>query len=87
MAFQANNTEYQIITDSEITGIISHFDDDMIFDIIQTNLRDKFKPYCPTLSNIVYSLEETYKMNIENYPDAAKTIKDERNNTYSRIIF
>lgn len=86
MSFITNNTEFGIVSDSEITSIISNFSDDMIMDIIHTNAENKFRPYQYYVGNLIASIESTFKANQEDYPQFYSENMARRNEMYSKIL-
>ena len=86
MAIQSTNIEYRIVTDNEVSTIISHFSEDMIYDILQMNLMNKFRPYAPSLPNLVGSYENIFKQHLMNYPDYSQDFMQKRQEVYMYII-
>lgn len=86
MSFITNNTEFGIVSDSEMTSIISNFSDDMIMDIIRKNVENKFRPYQYYVGNLITAIESTFKSNAENYPQFFAETSSRRNELYSKIL-
>ncbi len=86
MAFQSTNIEYQIVTDSEVASVISHFSEDMIYDILLNNLQNKFRPYAPSLPNLVLSYENNFKQFMQQYPNYQEDFSKKREEVYLNII-
>lgn len=86
MSFMTNNTEFGIVSDSEIVSIISNFSDEMIIDIINTNAANKFRPYQYYVGNLISAIESNFKMNAENYPQFLAENMERRNEIYSNIL-
>ena len=86
MSFISNNVDFGIVSDSEITSIISNFSDDMIMDIIHRNAANKFRPYQHYVGNLVGAVENVFKANQENYPQFLSETMDRRNEVYYNII-
>ena len=86
MSFIANNTDFGIVSDSEIVSIISNFSDDMIMDILRTNSENKFRPYQYYVGNLINAIESTFKANQENYPQFEAESLQRRNEMYSNIL-
>lgn len=87
MSFITNNTEFGIVSDSDIFSIINNFSDEMILDIIQTNSETKFRPYQVYVGNLVSALESSFKSNAETYPQFYAETTDRRSTLYSQILF
>ena len=86
MSFITNNTEFGIVSDSEIMSIISNFSDDMIMDIIEKNAENKFRPYQYYVGNLITAIESEFKSNAENYPQFYTETIQRRNELYSNIL-
>lgn len=86
MSFITNNTEFGIMSDSEITSIISNFSDDMIMDIINKNAENKFRPYQYYVGNLISAIENIFKSNAENYPQFFIESSQRRDELYRKIL-
>lgn len=86
MSFITNNTEFGIVSDSEIMSIISNFSDDMIMDIIMKNSENKFRPYQHYVGNLITAIESEFKSNEENYPQYFSETMQRRNELYLNIL-
>lgn len=86
MSFMSNNVDFGIVSDSEITSIISNFSDDMIMDIIHKNSENKFRPYQHYVGNLVGAIENTFKFNLENFPQFQNETIARRNEVYFNIL-
>lgn len=82
----STNTDFAILTDSEISSILSYFSEDMTFDIIDNALSNTYRPYAPTLANIVEAYEQNFKINMERYQGLSAELKDKRDDLYNAII-
>ena len=86
MSFISNNVDFSIVSDSEITSIISNFSDEMIMDIIYRNSASKFRPYQHYVGNLIGAIENTFKSNQENYPQFQKETLERRTEVYFKIL-
>lgn len=86
MSFISNNTEFGIVSDSEILSIISNFSDDMIMDIIYSNSENKFRPYQYYVANIISAIESSFKSNLENFPEYYNETMSRRQEIYQQIL-
>lgn len=86
MSFISNNVDFGIVSDSEITSIISNFSDDMIMDIIYRNSANKFRPYQHYVGNLIGAIENTFKTNQENYPQFQRETLERRTEVYLNIL-
>lgn len=87
--FIANNNTYNIITENEISVILAHFNKDYIFDIIKSNISDRFKYTQLNMPNIINSFERYYKqikVTHDNLPSIVKEVDEARNETYREVI-
>lgn len=85
--FIANNNTYNIATENEATIILSRFNDEYIFNIIEENLENRFRYYYDMpLPNIVHSLEQNYKNMLAMFPQNTEEIQIRRIQNYKKII-
>lgn len=85
-AFIANNSEYNISTENEISIIISHFNSQFIFDVIKDNINKRFEYTQLSMSNIPASFEQNFKQLMVQYPSDVQRIDATRIETYKEII-
>ena len=86
MSFVSNNAEFSIVSDGEVASIINYFSDDMILDIVERNIQNKFRPYQPMLGNVVASIDSIMKSCLETYPNFKDEIEDNKEEIYKKII-
>lgn len=86
MSFNSNNDEYSIVTDTEISNIISYFSNDMIMDVVNNNISIKYRDYSMNLGNIVGSYEMNFKQYMVTYPDYINEFNQTRQEVYNEII-
>lgn len=82
----SNNGEYAIITDNEVSAMLSYFSHDFIYSVVTKSIKEKIRSYNMAMPNIVVSYEEHFKQMIETYPDSTNTILTTRNDVYTEII-
>lgn len=84
MGFMSNNTEYDIVTNAEVTSVIAHFSEEMILDVLEKNLstRNSFIQK----NNLVFSLEQDFRKCLEYYPAYSDQIQEKRFDIYQSII-
>lgn len=80
------NSDYTIMSNNEAASIICRFTPEMIQDIVEEALQNKFRSYSMTLANIVESIETNYKMAQAGIPEYSTEIISQRYNTYRQII-
>lgn len=82
----STNTDFAILTDSEISSILSYFSEEMAFDIIDNALSNTYRPYAPALANIVEAYEQQFKLSMESYKGLSAELKNKRDDLYNAII-
>ena len=80
------NSDFMIVSNNEAASIICRFTPEMIEDIVQEQLQNKFRSYSVILSNIVESIETNYKMAMAGIPEYNSEIMAQRYNIYRQII-
>lgn len=85
MAFRSNSNDYDIITEGELAAILRNFDTDMIYNVLENNMTYKYREYEINLTNIVTSLECTFKILMDQYGDDI-AIKNKRDEVYQLIV-
>lgn len=80
------NSDYEIMSESELSNIICHFSPDMISDIVDTTIRNNYTTYTFRATNIINSLENFFKQNSSSLPDYTNEILSSRNSYYLGII-
>ncbi len=81
-----SNLEYDIISDAEVTNILSHFDPDEILGFVDDNLARKHIFYPNNPLNFVNSLETNFSFVYMNLPTEKEKIDGIRDYTYRSII-
>lgn len=82
----ANMAAYNICNESELTNILSNFNSEFIFTIVQDNIGQRFNNYTIGMVNIVSAYEQYFKQLIDTYPDNTQDIVEKRNQVYIDII-
>lgn len=82
----AQNSDFNVVSGNEVASIICRFTPEMISDLVETNLKSKYRSYSPILANIVSSIEDTYKVAQTGLPDFSSDIVSQRYNIYLQII-
>ena len=80
------NSDYTIMSNNEAASIICRFTPEMIQDVVEEAINNKFRDYSMTLANIVESLETNFKMAATGVPEYSPEIISQRYNTYRQII-
>ena len=76
----------QIVSESNLSGLLAHFNTDLIFDIIETSIETKFDSYQSIIPNIINSYEQQFKDLSVGFPFGVEEINDVREKTYLEII-
>ena len=63
------NSDFMIVSNNEAASIICRFTPEMIEDIVQEQLQNKFRSYSVILSNIVESIDTNSKMTMAEIPE------------------
>lgn len=82
----SNLSAYNISTESELSDILSNFNSEFLFTIIQNNIDQRLDYYQPVMTNIVASYEQNFKQLLAEYPDNKEYIQSVRNDNYIQII-
>lgn len=82
----SQNSDYSIISNSEAASIICRFTPEMISDAVQEAIQNKYRDYSLTLSNIVDSIELTYKAAMAGIPEYSPELQSQRHDNYIQII-
>lgn len=80
------NSDYMVVSTNEVSSIISRFSPDMISDIIEEAIANKYRSYSPRLVNLVESLEQNYKTDMAALPDYVNEIRNNREELYKFIL-
>lgn len=81
------NNPIQIINSEKAVGIIlSKFSSDFILDVIQDNIKMKFRPFNVGAVNYPIVFEQDFKMAMMEHPSFIDQINDVRLKTYKEII-
>lgn len=82
-----NNSSIQIINSEKAVGtILSKFSTNFIMDVIDDNIKMKFRPFNVGPANFVIVLEQNYQMTKLQNPSFVNEIENNRAQTYREII-
>lgn len=81
-----SNSDYSVVSNNEAASIINRFTPEMIDDIINNALANKFRNYTNQLINIVAAIDQNQKIAISALPDRANEIKQTMDELYMNII-
>lgn len=82
----SQNSDFNIVSSNEVASIICRFTPEMISDVVESNIETKYRSYSPELANIVFSIEENYRMAQTGLPEFSTEIVSQRYNIYLQII-
>lgn len=87
-SFTANSQTYNVVTESELAEVLSHYNSDFVFSIIDQCLKYRFMNVPVTqYPNVVAGWEQNFKAIIAQYGDSSREeVMRVRNETYSEII-
>ena len=86
MAFNSMNTDYDVITDNQVSAILDYYSADMIEDTVETCLENRFRDYMFNTNNLVQSLETNFKRLLSMIPSGQSEILNLRKTRYTDII-
>ena len=87
-SFTANSQVYNVVTENELAEVLSHYNSDFVFSIIDQCLKYRFMNV-PVVAypNVVAGWEQNFKAIIAQYGDSSREeVMRVRNETYSEII-
>ena len=82
----ADNSTYNIVTENELTIVLSHFNDDFIFSMIHDKLMDRVKYFGTESGNVICAWENYFKNQAIIYPTETARIEETRFQTYKKAI-
>ena len=88
-SFITNSQMYNVVTESELAEVLSHYDSEFVYNIVDEALKSRFQcvPVTP-IPNVVAGWESNFKAIIANYGnmEAHAQVINVRNETYREII-
>lgn len=84
--FIAANSVYNIQTDNEITVALSHFNEDLMFDVFIQQIQNRESFYGNQSANMPIAFEQQFKYLLQIYPMNKEEIEATRIETYRNII-
>lgn len=83
---QSMNSDYEVISENEAASIICYFTPEMISDLVEKTLQNKYTNYNDTMPNTIFALETYFKQSAAQLPEYANDLTLKRNETYLNII-
>ena len=80
------NSDYTIMSNNEAASIICRFTPEMVQDVVEDAIINKYRDYSMTLANIVDSIETNYRIAQTGMPEYNSEITSQRYNIYRMII-
>ena len=80
------NNDYVIISNRELSSVLTYFSPEMVERVIDDNLEDRIRDRSPVIGNMVESYESNFKLAIDSYADINRELVEYRYNTYRMII-
>lgn len=84
--FISDSSSYNICSENEVVKILSHFNSDYIYNIMEHNLDTKNTISILKPINLVYTLEQNFKQLLAEYPHKSDEINNVREETFNEII-
>lgn len=81
-----NNTDYTIISNSELSTVLGYFSAEMNMSILDDILNDRIRNHSQVIANLPLSYETNIKLAIDSYPDINPELLEKRTQTYLAII-
>lgn len=81
-----SNSDYSVVSNAEAASIINRFTPEMVEDIIDNALANKFRNYTNQLVNIIAAIDQNQKIAINALPDKTNEIKESTDELYLHII-
>ena len=80
------NNDYVIISNRELSSVLTYFSPEMVERVIDDNLEDRIRDRSPVIGNMVESYESNFKLAVDSYADINRELTEYRYNTYRMII-
>lgn len=81
-----NNSDYEIISNAEVSNVISKYSPDMIDISLEEILRRKNVPSISPMANMIVSYENNLKIDMAKYPQYQNDMLERRTELYSHIM-
>lgn len=83
-----NQIQYKIISENELSMVLSNFNTEYIFSVLNMNIQNRFNCYQLNMPNIVGSFEQNFKVIMTSCVDSdlVEKTKQVREETYKEII-
>lgn len=82
----STNSEFQATHENELAYVLSKFNSDFIYNIVNESLANKLRVYSYEAPNIINAFEQNFNITTNDYPDGINQIVSTRNDTYVNII-
>lgn len=76
----------QIVSEANLSNVLSHFNTELIFDMVEDNINNRFNNYQSVIPNIISAYEANFKQLLLEYPMGQQEINEVREETYMEII-
>lgn len=88
MSLGANSQMYNIVTENELAEVLSHYNSEFIFSIVNNAMKARFNNVpIATIPNVVAAWEQNFKAIMETYgSESTQDVYAVRNETYREII-
>lgn len=86
-SFNANSQVYNVLTENELSEVLSHYSSEMIFSIVEDGLKRRFMSVpIVSIPNAVGGLEQNFKLIMNTYGYDNQQVLSVREKTYDEII-
>lgn len=87
-SFNANLQAFNIVTENELAEVLSHYNSEYVFNIVDEALKSRYKAIpIVSMPNVILAWEQNFKSIMSVYgPDAYEEVYRVRNETYYEII-
>lgn len=82
----SQNSDFSIISANEAASIVCRFTPEMIEDLVEDALNNKYRNYSMSMTNIVEVIEQNYKVSLSGIPEFSSEINSQRCDIYSQVI-
>ena len=77
---------YNINLENEVSRLLSHFESDFVFDVVENNVNTRLRFTALPMANLCGSFEQTFKSLRAQYPVSSDQIMIVRSKTYAEIL-
>lgn len=83
---QQINSDYEVVSENEVASIICYFTPDMITDLVEKTITNKYNTYNDNITNIILAFDTYFKQSISQFPEYSNELISKRSDIYLSII-